>query len=69
MSKKLGNAVTRNTIKRRLRHLVKELEPELKTYDLVIIARRGVETLTYEQMKQHLCHVLSRAMLYKEKMV
>lgn len=67
VSKKLGNAVTRNTIKRKLRHLVQELLPDLKAYDIVIIARKGVEELTYDQMKQHLTHVLKLALLVKEE--
>ncbi|MFA9413113.1 MULTISPECIES: ribonuclease P protein component [unclassified Streptococcus] len=66
VSKKLGNAVRRNRVKRQLRHLIMEFEPDLKTYDMVIIARKGVEDLTYVQMKQHLSHVLTKAKLYKE---
>lgn len=69
VSKKLGNAVTRNTIKRRLRHLVQEFGPNLVHQDIVIIARKGVEDLTYDQMKQNLNHVLKRATLYKEELV
>lgn len=67
VSKKLGNAVTRNAIKRKLRHLVQEFEPRLLPYDLVIIARKGVEDLSYGQLKQHLKHVLTVAQLYREE--
>lgn len=66
VSKKLGNAVVRNRIKRRLRHLIKELSPHLVTTDFVIIARKGVEILTYQEMKNNLTHVLKLGNLYQE---
>lgn len=66
VSKKLGNAVVRNKIKRRLRHLVKSMEQQLVSEDFVIIARRGVETLTYQEMQTNLVHVLKLAKLYQE---
>ena len=69
VSKKLGNAVVRNRVKRRLRHLVVELASGLKDVDFVIIARKGVEDLTYAQMRQNLKHVLSLGQLYDEGVV
>lgn len=68
VSKKLGKAVCRNAIKRKLRHLIQEFLPNLKAYDVVIIARKGVEELSYDQMRKHLSHVLKLAELYKEDM-
>lgn len=66
VSKKLGNAVTRNLIKRRLRHLILELKEDLLAEDFVVIARRGVQDLTYQEMRQNLQHVLKLAKLYQE---
>lgn len=66
VSKKLGNAVTRNLIKRRLRHLVMGLDAKLRHHDFVIIARKGVEELTYQEMKSNLIHVLKIAKLFEE---
>lgn len=66
VSKKLGNAVTRNRIKRRLRHIVMGLESGLVHSDFVIIARKGVEDLTYQEMTSNLIHVLKLAELYEE---
>lgn len=68
VSKKLGKAVTRNKIKRRIRHVIQGLQPQLLPYDLVIIARKGVEDLTYAEVQQHLTHVLTRADLYQEEL-
>lgn len=67
VSKRLGNAVTRNRIKRRLRHIVKELENQLETQDFVIICRQGVQELDYQEMKKNLIHVLTRAHIYQKE--
>ena len=66
MSKKLGNAVTRNSTKRKIRHVIMELSPNLLNQDFVIIARKGVEELDYHEVKKNLLHVLKLANLYQE---
>ena len=66
MSKKLGKAVTRNSIKRKIRHVIMELSPNLLNQDFVIIARKGVEELDYHEVKKNLLHVLKLANLYQE---
>lgn len=66
VSKKLGNAVTRNLIKRRIRHAVKSLETGLIEADLVIIARKGVEDIDYHTLRKNLTHVLKLGNLYQE---
>lgn len=63
---KLGNAVTRNSIKRKIRHVLLEFSPHLQPYDFVIIARKGVEELDYHEVKKNLLHVLKIANLYQE---
>jgi ribonuclease P protein component len=66
VSKKLGNAVTRNRVKRLIRHGMKELEMHLMPVDIVIIARKGSETLTYQEVVANLRHVLKLAKIYQE---
>lgn len=66
VSKKLGNAVTRNTIKRKIRHCLVELGAGLEAKDLVIIARKGVEDLDYQEIKTNLIHVLRLGNIYQE---
>lgn len=64
--KKLGNAVTRNAVKRKIRHAIMELSPDLTNHDFVIIARKGVEELDYHEVKKNLQHVLRLATLYQK---
>ena len=66
VSKKLGNAVVRNRIKRKIRHVLMQYQKQLVQADFVVIARKGVEELDYLQVEQNLLHVLKIAKLYQE---
>ncbi|KXT85064.1 ribonuclease P protein component [Streptococcus oralis] len=67
VSKKLGNAVTRNQIKRRIRHILLSVRERLAdNVDFVVIARKGVETLEYAEMEKNLLHVLKLSKIYQE---
>ena len=66
VSKKLGNAVVRNGIKRKIRNVLIEHRQELQTVDFVIIARKGVEELNYKEIERNLLHVLKLAKIYQE---
>lgn len=68
VGKKLGPAVLRNKIKRRLRHCVSQLDQERgirADVDFIIIARRPVSQMTFAQIKKSLIHVLSLANIFK----
>ena len=67
VSKKLGNAVTRNQIKRRIRHILQSVKGSLVEHvDFVVIARKGVETLEYAEIEKNLLHVLKLSKIYQE---
>ena len=67
VSKKLGNTVTRNQIKRRIRHILQSVKGSLVEHvDFVVIARKGVETLEYAEMEKNLLHVLKLSKIYQE---
>lgn len=67
VSKKLGNAVTRNQIKRRIRHILQSVKGSLVEHvDFVVIARKGVETLEYAEMEKNLLHILKLSKIYQE---
>ena len=67
VSKKLGNAVMRNQIKRRIRHILIEHKNQLvENVDFVVIDRKGVEILDYAEMEKNLLHVLKLSKIYQE---
>ena len=67
VSKKLGNAVMRNQIKRRIRHILIDHRNELvDNVDFIVIARKGVENLEYAELEKNLLHVLRLAKIYQE---
>ncbi|MFS9066961.1 ribonuclease P protein component [Streptococcus timonensis] len=67
VSKKLGNAVTRNQIKRRIRHvLITHKNQIIENLDFVVIARKGVEEMNYTELEKNLLHVLRLANIYQE---
>ncbi|MEN1966530.1 ribonuclease P protein component [Lentibacillus sp. N15] len=66
VGKKIGNAVTRNQIKRYLRQAFHELEANIRPeYDIVIIARRPTKEMHFHQIKKSLLHLLMKEHLLK----
>ena len=66
VSKRLGNAVTRNLVKRRLREVVR-LTDLKDGWDAVFIARRGAEKADYHELQQAAQNLLRRTHLIATK--
>lgn len=60
VSKKVGGAVERNTIKRRLREVFRRRKTELPGIDLVIIAKRGAADLGSDETGLELSRLIGR---------
>lgn len=61
VTKKYGNAVKRNRIKRRLREIVRNNFSKFdKGLDMVIIPKKNTENLNYSQLESSLLHVVRK---------
>lgn len=66
VSKKVGNAVTRNRIKRKVKEVLRSLDDRLEQgSDYVIIARNPAANMTFAEIESSLQHVLKRAKVLK----
>lgn len=68
VSKKIGNAVVRNKVKRRIKEILRKWDDNnyIKlNLDIVIIARKPVVNLNYHQIKSDLKSLLYRCSLIK----
>ena len=68
VNSRIGNAVSRNRIKRRLREAVRlcmeQIEPG---WDIIFIARRPIRSADYHQMEAACARLLRRAHLFRDE--
>lgn len=70
VSRKVGNAVTRNRIKRLVKEITRQWVDSLPPRtDLVLIARRPTADMDYHQMQSSLRHVMKKAQLFEKESV
>ena len=62
VGKRIGNAVVRNKVKRRLRDVIR-LEPVKAGWDIIFIARRGAASSDYHHLKRAAEDLFKRARL------
>lgn len=68
VSKKLGKAVKRNRIRRRIKEVVRQWVEEIPDgVDLVVIARQPVATMDFSQIRSSLNHLFKKAKLISPK--
>lgn len=62
VSGRVGTAVVRNTVKRRLRSAIRQWLPELASgYDVVVVAYQQAAEATYHELEAELESLLARA--------
>lgn len=67
VSKKLGNAVTRNRIKRSIRECFKHHKEDIISKDIIVIARHQSVDLKVADTKKSLEHVLKIAKVFNKR--
>lgn len=65
VSKKIGNAVTRNKIKRQLKNILDKYTYQ-KNFNCIIIVLRGILNKSFDEMDQELFEALKNLKLIKE---
>ncbi|MCQ2453155.1 MAG: ribonuclease P protein component [Clostridia bacterium] len=66
VSKKVGHAVVRNHVKRRLREIIRLQAPQLKNGYYIFVARPEAAEASYMQLEKAVNSLLRRQNLYKE---
>ena len=67
VSGKVGNAVTRNRIRRWLHEDVRKLRTELKCGKYIFVARASIKDISHEALTREVRSLLHRAKLLKEE--
>ncbi|MGM7723388.1 ribonuclease P protein component [Metabacillus sp. Hm71] len=68
VSKKIGNAVTRNRIKRLIRQVFLEDKHKIASgKEYIIIARKPAADMGYHEVKSSLNHLFRKAKIYQSK--
>jgi len=66
VSKKVGNAVVRNRMRRLVKEIVRHQEDRLIEHvDLVFIVRKGALNMPYKDLEKSILHVLRKASLLR----
>ncbi|MDO5713933.1 MAG: ribonuclease P protein component [Tissierellia bacterium] len=66
INKKVGKAVIRNKLKRRLRELFRKHQDIIKTgYDLVFVVKQSSSTISFQELESAFLHILRISKIIK----
>lgn len=67
VNSRIGNAVRRNRIKRRLREIVRLQQNDIRAgWDVILIARQPIRSADYREMESACARLLRRAHLFRD---
>ena len=68
VTKKVGHAVVRNKIRRRLREIVQKQLPNLKqNYNIIVVAKENIAGASFEKLSIEMNKLLKKANLFYEE--
>ena len=68
VTKKIGKAVVRNAVRRRLREIVQKHLPKLKqNYNIILVARDNVADFSFENLDKQFSNLILKADLLKDE--
>ena len=68
VTRKIGHAVVRNRVRRRLREIVKKQVPNLKqNYNIIVVARENVINASFEKLTNEFIKLIKKANLIKDE--
>ena len=68
VTKKIGHAVTRNKIRRRLREIVQKYLPNLKqNYNIIVVAREGIVGFSFDELEKEFVSLTKKANLLRDE--
>lgn len=65
VNNKIGHAVVRNLVKRRMRSIIADEIPSLRGCQAIFIARKGIDELSFDRLRSTMKACLDRAGLRK----
>lgn len=67
ITKKIGNAVVRNRIRRRMKEILRLKLRNIKSgYDLILIPKKNVQDISYKDLESAMIHIMSISKILKD---
>jgi len=70
VTKKIGHAIVRNKIRRRLREILKKQLPNLKqNYNIIVVAKESIVDAPFDQLTIEIEKLLKKAALFEDEKI